>query len=61
MKLCKACKYCNLGRHECLSMCANECSIPWDYLKAIELYNNDSITMDELMDKLRHIAATYFN
>lgn len=54
------CKDCDLARHNSLSTCANECSIPWDYLEAINLYNNGSITMDELMDKLHHIASTYF-
>jgi hypothetical protein len=60
MYLCEACKDCDVAKYDSISRCSDLCSIPWDYLKAIEQYNKYEISQGELIDKINHIAATYF-
>ena len=60
MRLCEGCKNCELAKRDSLYVCSDNCTIPWHYLNAIEDYNINSITKDELIDKIHHIVANDF-
>ena len=60
MYLCEACKDCDEAKYDSISRCSDLCSISIDYLRVIEQYYKYEISSDELIDKINHIAATYF-